>query len=498
MSKKKTMAKKIQLLCMFFLLFSKSVCAQLSSSDELYKTILEKDSLLFSVGFNNCDIAQFENLLSDKLIFLHDKNGVSNKQQFLRDLKNGLCKDPEVRLVKRILEKGSTKIYPLYKDGIIYGAVQDGTHLFYDNTENTPGIAKFSAIWELENGKWKLVISSSYDHKSYSGDIRPSSFDNDTEIENWLKRNNIKTLGVGIIEEGKLKQVKVYGKLKEGITAPYNTVFNVASLAKPLTAMVTLKLVSLGKWKLDEPIFHYWTDPDVKDNPWHKKLTTRMILSHQTGFPNWRYLNRENKLSFEFEPGTKYQYSGEGFEYLRKAIEIKFKKSLEQLAKELVFEPLDINDTSYLWNDENYTSRFASGHDATGKLYDNAKNQTVNAADDLHTTIADYGTFLVSILNGESLNKEVYQEMIKPQIKTKKNKYFGLGLELYDLGNSEYAISHGGSDNGTQCLTFLLPKTNQGILIFTNSDVGYKLYNELLVNYLGENGRKLIDIENNE
>jgi hypothetical protein len=51
------MAKKIQLLFMFFLLFSKSVCAQLSSSDVLYKAILEKDSLLFSVGFNNCDIA---------------------------------------------------------------------------------------------------------------------------------------------------------------------------------------------------------------------------------------------------------------------------------------------------------------------------------------------------------------------------------------------------------------------------------------------------------
>jgi CubicO group peptidase (beta-lactamase class C family) len=59
-----------------------------------------------------------------------------------------------------------------------------------------------------------------------------------------------------------------------------------------------------------------------------------MILSHQTGFPNWRYLNKSNTLSFEFEPGTKYQYSGEGFEYLRKALEAKFKKPLEQLAKE--------------------------------------------------------------------------------------------------------------------------------------------------------------------
>jgi hypothetical protein len=48
--------------------------------------------------------------------------------------------------------------------------------------------------------------------------------------------------------------------------------------------------------------------------------------------------------------------------------------------------------------------------------------------------------------------------MIKPQVKTKDNKYFGLGFELYDLGDKEYAISHGGSDNGTQYLTFFASK----------------------------------------
>lgn len=68
-------------------------------------------------------------------------------------------------------------------------------------------------------------------------------------------------------------------------------------------------------------------DPDIADNPYVKKLTTRIILSHQTGFPNWRGNNADGKLTFEFEPGTKYQYSGEGYEYLRKALEKKFKKS---------------------------------------------------------------------------------------------------------------------------------------------------------------------------
>ena len=490
------MAKNIKLL-FFYLLLSTKVCyAQLKSSDVLYRTIIEKDSLLFSLGFNNCDISQFENLLSDNLIFFHDKNGISNKQKFLSDLKNGLCKDPSVRHVKRILQKESTEIYPLYKDGIIYGAVQNGIHLFYDNTEITPGVAKFSHLWQLEDGTWKLTTSLSYDHQPYSKQNQHPTFENDAQIESWLKENNVKTLGLGIIEGGELKQVKVFGEIKEGVSAPYNTIFNVASLAKPITSVVALRLVSLGKWKLDEPISNYWVDPDIKNDARSKKLTTRIILSHQTGFPNWRYLNKGNKLKFEFDPGTQYQYSGEGFEYLRKALESKFKKSLEQLARELIFQPLNMEDTSYLWNDNSYTSRFAIGYDSAGKPYDTVKNKKVNAADDLHTTIADYGNFLVSILKGGNLSENVSQEMIKRQVKTKENKYFGLGFELYDLGNNEYAISHGGSDNGTQCLTFLLPKTKQGILIFTNSDVGYMLYNKLLVYYLGENGKKLIHIEN--
>jgi CubicO group peptidase (beta-lactamase class C family) len=111
------------------------------------------------------------------------------------------------------------------------------------------------------------------------------SLDNDVAVENWLKQNNVKTLGLGIIEGGKLKQVKVYGTLKDSVQAPFNAVFNVASLAKTVTAMVTLRLVSLGKWNLDEPVYHYWIDKDVKNDPRHKKLTTQDDIKPSNGIP---------------------------------------------------------------------------------------------------------------------------------------------------------------------------------------------------------------------
>lgn len=490
------MTKKFLLSFIIAITFSANSKAQVDKNSDLYKTILSKDSLLFNIGFNTCDINQFEILLSDNLKFYHDKDGISDKTKFLFDLKTGLCKSPETRQVKRFLVKESTEIFPLYKNGVLYGAVHNGEHMFSEKRESQPGIAKFTNVWQLENGEWKLATSFSFDHQAYENKkTEKPFFDNDVEIEKWLKQNNVPTLGLGIIENGELKQIKVFGEITKGVSAPYNTIFNVASLTKPVTAMVALKLVSSGKWNLDESIYKYWTDPDVANDPRNKKLTTRLILSHQTGFPNWRWMNDNKKLNFQFEPGTKYQYSGEGLEYLRKALEKKFKKSLQQLADELIFQPLKMDDTRYVWSENIDTSRLAISYDKDENAYETVKNKTPNAADDLLTTIEDYGKFLLSVMNSDGLTQKVFNEMISPQVASSKGKHFGLGFEIYDLGNGQYALSHGGSDNGVQTIVFILPKTKQGILIFTNADTGASVYENLLKHYLGDNGNKIFDIE---
>ncbi|WP_073552402.1 serine hydrolase [Elizabethkingia meningoseptica] len=493
------MKNSIPILLLFLILFSPAY-AQLKPSDALYKTIMSKDSLLFSVGFNTCNVGEVERTLSDRFEFYHDKDGVADKNKFMADFKKGLCRTPDTFQAKRVLLKNSTEIYPMYKDGKLYAAIQNGTHQFFEKEINQPehfgSTAKFTHLWMLENGNWKLFRSLSFDHQLKQLTVEKNNiFDHDAAIENWLKENKVPTLGLGIIEDGQLKQVKVFGDIKPGVSAPYNTYFNVASLTKPVTAMVALRLVGMGKWNLDEPLYKYWTDPDIVDDPRHKKLTTRLILSHQTGLPNWRWKNEDKKLSFQFDPGTKYQYSGEGFEYLRKALEKKFGKTLDQQAKELIFQPLKMNDTNYIWDRNTDESRFAIGYNKEGKPYPTDKRKTANAADDLTTTIEDYGKFMVNIMNGGNLKPEVYKDMIKKQVKTGADKSFGLGFEIYDLGNGEYALSHGGSDNGTQCIVFILPQTRKGILIFTNTDDGYKVYEKLILQYLGEQGRKIVDTE---
>lgn len=491
------MAKKSIITLLILLVCCTNSIAQIEKNNPLHKTILTQDSLLFSVGFNTCDIKQFDNLLSGGFKFYHDKDGTSDKAKFLRDLKNGLCKDPARKQVKRILMEESTEIFPLYTNGILYGAIQNGSHLFYESPESEPGIAKFTHVWQLENGSWKLSTSLSFDHYPYPDyqQKHKPTFDDDTAIKKWIQQNKIPILGIGIIENGSLQQVKVFGEISKGVNAPYNTIFNVASLTKPVTALVALKLVSSGSLSLDEPLYKYWTDPDVASDPRHKKLTTRLILSHQTGFPNWRWMNEDKKLSFEFDPGTKYQYSGEGMDYLRKVLEKKYKKSLQQLAYQLIFKPAKMTSTSYIWDKTTDNSRLAVGYDKDGSRYETTKNNTPNGADDLLTTVEDYGNFLVHLINSNGLTKEVYQEMISKQVPSTRGKHFGLGIELYDLGNGETAWSHGGSDHGVRTLFIIIPKSKKGLLIFTNSDTGTNVYEKLIEHYLGDNGKKIIAIE---
>ncbi len=492
------MRKIFILICIFTTTYS--AFAQVDKNSDLYKTILSKDSLLFNVGFNTCDIKQFEKLLSEKFEFFHDKDGVSDKNKFLNDLRNGLCGNPANYQARRELITENTEIYALYNKRNLYGAIQVGVHQFFEKQLNKPekfgSSAKFTHVWLLENGEWKLTKSLSFEHQEKLLDKSKSSiFDNDIAIEKWLKENKVPTLGLGIIENGKLKQVKVYGEIKKGVSASYNTIFNVASLTKPVTAMVALRLASLGKWNLDEPVFKYWTDPDIAKDPRNKKLTTRIILSHQTGFPNWRYLNKDKKLNFQFDPGTSYQYSGEGLEYLRKALENKFHKTLDQLANELIFKPLKMNDTRYIWDKNVDTTRLAIGYDKDGNAYETIKNRTANSADDLLTTIEDYGKFLVSVMNGEGLTKKVFDDMTTHQIATKNGKHFGLGFEIYNFDDGNTALTHGGADKGVQTIVFIFPKTKQGLLIFTNVDDGYKVYEQLLIQYLGDYGKKIFEIE---
>lgn len=312
-------------------------------------------------------------------------------------------------------------------------------------------------------------------------------------IRGRIENNQIPAIAIGAIENGKLSQVLVEGTIQGNLPAQANTIFDVASLTKTITTILTLQLINDGQWHLDEPLYNYWIDPDVKDDTLHKKITARHVLSHRTGFANWRWMHESKKLTFEFEPGTRFQYSGEGFEYLRKALENKFNTSFERLADSLIFKPNQMSNSYLTWTENIDSARFAGTYDQTGNLYNYEKAFEVNAADNLLTTIEDFGQLAASIVNRQLLDQKTYDEMISSQSVVRDGINFGLGWIVFnDLPNGEYALFNAGSDQGVNALIVLLPQSKRGLIVFTNGDNGRGLAMKLIGESLGDAGKEIL------
>ena len=476
-----------QLISILILMLSiNSANGQVAKNSEIFLTLKKQDSIFFERSFNLCDLEYLNNAVHKDLMFYHDQSGIQNRDIFLENTKKYICSDTIRKPIRKVAEE-SLEVFPMYNNGVLYGAIQSGIHDFYIRAKNKADVhtsrAKFTHLYLLENGNWLLKEVLSFDHNDQSKMETKSTFEK--EIENLLIQENVPVLGLGIIENGKLKKIQVLGNIDNGIPASYNSIFKVASLTKPITALVALKLISTGKLGLDEPLDKYWKDPDLKNDNRTKKLTPRIILSHQTGFPNWRYLTENKTLTFEFEPGTKFQYSGEGFEYLRKALEVKFRKKLEELADDLVFKPAKMNDTHFWWDKSMDEKRYVKNYDKDGKVLETTKYYKANAAANLLTTVEDYGNFLSYILKGAGISQSVFDEMTKNQVQLKDKDYFGLGWEkLTGFSGDEYALMHTGKDPGVNTLAIIFPKSKNGYMIFLNGDNVGKIFEEFLTKYM--------------
>ncbi len=142
--------------------------AQVPENSALHKDIQAMDRQLFEQGFNQCQLNVVAKLADDKLEFFHDKGGIQNRAQFLLAMQNNVCGNPEGKPVRTLIA-GSTKIFALENNGALYGAVQQGEHRFHLKGSNTEKagytIAKFTHVWLLKNGQWKLKSAISFDHQ---------------------------------------------------------------------------------------------------------------------------------------------------------------------------------------------------------------------------------------------------------------------------------------------------------------------------------------------
>ncbi|MEM9076178.1 MAG: nuclear transport factor 2 family protein [Bacteroidota bacterium] len=153
--------------------FSLTAISQVSKDSELHLALKSKDSLLFNAAFNACEIEVLNSLFTEDFEFYHDKGGITNgKEAFVQQIATGCDrwygKGPQP--AKRILVDGSLEVYPLQKNGTLYGAIQHGIHSFEflneDKEYQKGDIAKFTHVWILDGDYWKLKRELSYNHQS--------------------------------------------------------------------------------------------------------------------------------------------------------------------------------------------------------------------------------------------------------------------------------------------------------------------------------------------
>ena len=236
----------------------------------------------------------------------------------------------------------------------------------------------------------------------------------DARIPALLGKYKVASIGLALIVDGRVVLERGYGEQSSGVPATPATLYNLASLTKPVTAEVLLRLVAENQLSLDEPMSSQWVDPDVASDPRHLKLTLGIALSHQTGLPNWRGHSPDGKLSFAFAPGSAYGYSGEGYDYAARFASRKLGRSFEDLAQEHLFAPLQMTSTSFSWR-EWMQGRLAVPLDA-GRWGEAQVERTGqwNAANNLITTAGDYARFVVSVIRGEGLTVQLAAERLRP------------------------------------------------------------------------------------
>ncbi len=303
----------------------------------------------------------------------------------------------------------------------------------------------------------------------------------------------IPAVGIGLISDGKISEIQTLGNFRSQAPISESTWFEVASITKSISTMSTLRLVQNGDWDMDEPLYHYWIDPEVADDTLHQLLSTRHVLSHQTGFVNWRWMHESGKLTFDHPPGTQFGYSGEGFEYLRKALEAKFQTSFQQLVDSLIFDPLDMQASTLIWQDKIDSNLVAIPHKALGEAYPYKKREVAFASDGMLTTVEDLCQFGIYTMNKIQSGAKAYEDMIRPQSQAKPGVNFGLGWIVFeDLANDEYALLNAGSNPGVNAILLLFPKTKEGLVVMTNSDQGRVLVMQMIGKVFGQKGGEIL------
>jgi len=298
---------------------------------------------------------------------------------------------------------------------------------------------------------------------------------------------------LAIIRGGRIAEVVSCGvrHSRSPLSVDENTVFDAASLSKPIFAQVVLQLVDQGQLTLDTLLVDQLAGY-IANDPRASSISVAHALSHSSGLPNWRSL--EHPLRTYFSPGERFSYSGEGFLYLQRVVEAVTGEPLEGLAQKLVFEPLGMTRSSFVW-ERRFEANRAYGHDVFGTPALGNKPGEANAAWSLQTCAVDYARFLIGALEGTRLRPATTQLALAPRIQVKHRGIESLGLSPevattgvawglgWGLEPGAGTFFHWGANGPFTAFTIGSLQDRSAFVIFTNGASGLSIMPEIVAHF---------------
>lgn len=291
-------------------------------------------------------------------------------------------------------------------------------------------------------------------------------------------------LAIGIIRNGRLTIVKSFGYSDIGLQKKMqeNTVFQAASLGKPVFAYIAVTLARRGVLDLDVPLYTYINEEVVTGDARSKRISARMVLSHSSGLPNLDI--QQADMQFAFEPGAGFKYSGHAYLYLQRVLEKISGKSLQQLADEIVFAPLHMAHSGFIWKSA-YSELFCSSYDNDGgKISASIKPDKGYSAWSLFTTLRDYAKFVAHIMATSSDPQSIAAAMLQSNVVITDKVSWGLGWGL-QATQPNSSFWHWGSMAGFRHFVVGYTKERIAVVVLSNGSRAFKIIEEAMAKAIG-------------
>lgn len=334
-----------------------------------------------------------------------------------------------------------------------------------------------------------------------------------------MQATGAKGLAIAVIDNGRVVSVQAFGaRNAKGDPLTNDTVMYGASLTKAVFAYTVMQFVDEGRIDLDRRIADYLAKPlpeygnldaygnwgDLAGDERWRKITPRILLTHSSGFRNFSWDEPDQKLRINFDPGSRYSYSGEGIILLQFALEKGLGLKLGEEMQRRVFDRFKMANTSMMWRPD-FARNLADGWKSDGSVEPHDERSRVRAAGSMDTSISDVARFAAGFMRGEGLTAESRAEMLKGQLPIRSRSQFpvlaadappakrwndlaaGLGVITF-AGPQGRGFFKGGHNDSTANLMVCIEAKRRCVVILSNDVRAEPAFPWLIRAILGDSG----------